>query len=67
MYLDGSLFVQGTATGTSFATAHNIFAGGNRPGYYLDGRISTIKIYNKVLTAAEALQNYNATKDRYGL
>jgi len=67
MYLDGSLFVQGTATGTSFATAHNIFAGGNRTGFFLDGRISTIKIYDKVLSATEVLQNYNATKDRYGL
>jgi len=67
MYLNGSLFKQGTASATSFATSQNIFAGGNRPGFYLDGRISTIKIYDRVLSAAEALQNYNATKDRYGL
>ena len=67
MYLDGSLFAQGTATNTNFATSNDIFVGGNRAGFYFDGRISTVKIYDKVLSATEALQNYNATKDRYGL
>ena len=32
-----------------------------------DGNISSIKIYNRALTADEVLQNYNATKSRYGL
>ena len=67
MFLDGSLFAQGTASATSFATGETIFAGGNRSGFFLDGRISTIKMYNKALSASEALQNYNASKDRYGL
>ena len=67
MYLDGALFAQGTSSSTVFATAHNIFAGGNRTGYYLDGRISMIKMYDKVLSAAEALQNFDASKARYGL
>ena len=67
MYLNGSLFAQGTATNTNFATGKDIFVGGNRSGFFLDGRISAIKMYNKTLSAAEALQNYNATKDRYGL
>jgi hypothetical protein len=67
MYLDGALFAQGTSTSTTYATAHNIFVGGNRTGFYLDGRISMVKMYDKVLSAAEALQNYNASKDRYGL
>jgi hypothetical protein len=31
------------------------------------GRISGAKIYNRALTTAEILQNYNATKGRYGL
>lgn len=33
---------------------------------YWDGNIYQIRIYNKALTAAEVLQNYNATKSRYG-
>jgi hypothetical protein len=31
-----------------------------------DGRVSMVQIYNRTLTAAEVLQNYNATKSRYG-
>jgi len=33
----------------------------------LNGEMPISKIYNKVLTAAEILQNYNATKGRFGL
>jgi hypothetical protein len=34
---------------------------------YLQGDISLAQIYNRALTASEVLQNYNATKRRYGL
>ena len=67
MYLDGALFKQGNASATTYSTLRNIFVGGNRAGFYFDGLISMVKMYNKVLSAAEALQNYNASKDRYGL
>jgi len=67
MYLDGALFTEGTASATTYSTLRNIFVGGNRAGFYFDGRISMVKMYSKVLSAAEALQNYNASKDRYGL
>ncbi len=30
-------------------------------------RISNFKVYNRILSATEVLQNYNATKGRYGL
>jgi hypothetical protein len=30
-------------------------------------QIANFQIYNRALTAAEILQNYNATKGRYGL
>ena len=32
-----------------------------------DGNISQVQIYNRALSAQEILQNYNATKGRYGL
>ena len=32
---------------------------------FFDGNISNIKIYNKVLTNSEVLQNYNALKNRF--
>ena len=34
---------------------------------YLNGNIAQTVMYNRALTAAEILQNYNATKSRFGL
>ena len=34
---------------------------------YFDGRISNVLVYNRALSATEVLQNYNATKTRFGL
>jgi len=34
---------------------------------YVNGNISQFLIYNRVLTASEVLQNYNATKSRFGI
>ena len=33
---------------------------------YLSGNISNVQIYNRALSATEILQNYNATKSRFG-
>lgn len=35
--------------------------------YYLSGSVSQTQIYNRALSATEVLQNYNATKSRFGL
>ena len=40
---------------------------GSLYGWKHFGRRAGIKIYNRALTAAEILQNYNATKGRFGL
>jgi len=40
------------------------YTGGSLP---LNGKIASVKTYNKALTAQEVLQNYNATKTRFGL
>ena len=34
---------------------------------YFNGEINAVKIYDRALTSAEVLQNFNATKDRFGL
>jgi hypothetical protein len=34
---------------------------------YLNGNIALSRMYNKVLNSTEVLQNFNATKDRFGL
>jgi len=35
--------------------------------HYLKGNLALYKIYNRALSATEILQNYNATKTRFGL
>jgi hypothetical protein len=35
--------------------------------YYAQGELPILKIYNRALTTAEVLQNFNATKSRFGL
>lgn len=43
---------------------------GNNPNdafYHLRGNIASVRIYRKYFTAAEVLQNYNATRSRFGL
>lgn len=44
----------------------SIGKGGGLP-FYAGCRISIARIYNRALTATEVLQNYNATKSRFGL
>jgi hypothetical protein len=59
----------GTPTGF-VGTMSNVILG---KGFFLDGtrlyagRISNTLIYNRALSATEVLQNYNATKTRFGL
>jgi len=36
-------------------------------GTNFDGRFGTMRVYNKLLTDAEVLNNYNADKSKYGL
>jgi hypothetical protein len=74
-YLNGlntgkSRVTNGSATGF-IATMNNlrIGQGFNLDSYTqrgFDGRVSMVQIYNRTLTAAEVLQNYNATKGRFG-
>lgn len=44
------------------------YSNNNTPnGEYWNGNIPQVQIYNRALSTAEVLQNYNATKGRYGL
>lgn len=38
-----------------------------QPDYYWSGRIPSTQIYNRALSVTEIMQNYTATKRRYGL
>jgi hypothetical protein len=67
LYLNGQL-VDTDASTTTFTggTSVRIGAYGDAANLF-NGRISISQIYNKVLSDSEVLQNYNATKGRYGL
>jgi hypothetical protein len=71
-YVNGSL----STTGTGFAAKNATPNSGNdrrigrqttNTGYDFNGQISNFKIYSRLLTAAEVLQNFNATRKTYGI
>ena len=64
-YANGAL-VTSTATSTNVSSSSTLRVGNeyNR-SYFLDGQLGLVRIYNKTLTAAEVLSNYNATKERF--
>ena len=57
-----------TTTITIQSQVANLFGGAEaNASQYAFCQASSFKMYNRVLTASEVLQNYNATKRRYGL
>lgn len=69
MYVNGSLDTSGTFAISTFPTVSNAFLtlGVNHPGgaEYFDGKIGSVKIYNRVLSAAEVSQNYETLKSKF--
>lgn len=70
VYINGLLIISGnagTTVGTSTAT---IWVGQVNDGNFnrtFDGYIASAKLYNRVLNQNEILQNFNATRGRYGI
>ena len=56
--------VFGYSVGTTINVSRRPYGGG---GGYFKGNIPIVKIYNKVLTAQEIQQNFNATRSRFGI
>ena len=57
-----------TTTITIFNQINNLFGVAEaNASQFASCQVSSFKMYNRVLTATEVLQNYNATKRRYGL
>jgi hypothetical protein len=69
IYLNGTLSqtVSGTFAFQNPPGNYAVGAFGQNGGYYWPGNIPIHRYYNRVLTSAEILQNYNATKGRFGL
>ena len=55
--------VPSTALDTTSLLIAQYIGGG---GYNFKGNVAVVQVYNRALTSAEVLQNYNATKARYG-
>ena len=71
LYVNGTLLSQTiTNQGPKPSTSPvSIGAAYISTGYFrfLNGRVASTQIYSRALTASEVLQNYNATKARFGL
>ena len=67
LYINGSFIRQGLQSARPSTIIKNIATFGK--GYYgnYNGHMLFYKLYNRALSATEILQNYNATKRRYGL
>jgi len=68
LYINGILDKTSSVSGKTilddgFPLTINSYSGSSE---FLAGRTSLIHFYNRALTAQEILQNYNATKSRYG-
>ncbi len=72
LYVNGAQKNSDSATGTIVTNNGGMSIGvyggynGSR-GYYYNGDIAIVRVYNKVLTSTEVLNNYNALKGRFGL
>jgi len=67
MYYDGSLVIQGDSTISTIQNVVFTLQIGNGRRFPYTGNASITQIYNRALSAQEVLQNYNATKTRFGL
>lgn len=56
-----------TFTNSDYNTFFSFFPYTLSSGLPFSGKLSTTKIYSRALSATEILQNYNATKSRFGL
>lgn len=59
----------GNLSGYTITNSNTLYIGQYAGGgnYYLNGRISNFKIYNRSLTPQEVRKNFNATRGRFGI
>ena len=66
LYLNGIQEATSVSTTTFVGNGEILLAAYSTGGNVFTGRIACGLVYNRVLTASEILQNYNATKSRFG-
>lgn len=68
IYINGALNNTTTTSGTLSTNGTTGWIGSYRDYLYpMNGNISVVQFYNRVLSATEILQNYNVQKTRFGL
>ena len=66
-YTDGQPWGTSSYSNEMVTSTDNLRLASNDGGRYAECDLSLAHIYNRVLTAAEVLQNYNATRGRFGV
>jgi len=66
-YLNGTLVESGTSSNGYTTIYENVTLGLGYATRYYSGNISQTRIYNRALSQQEILQNFNATRFRYGI
>ncbi len=70
---DKQIYINGVLNTSSIGTAINVNGASTQLGKvswgynYFNGKMAFIRFYQKLLSAQEVLQNYNAVKNRFGL
>ena len=67
LYVNGTLDTTYTTVKTAYTGDGSTNIASYSTGNLLNGRIAKVYCYNRSLTAAEALQNFNADKSEFGL
>jgi hypothetical protein len=67
IYINGQLQASGTRTDTITFYNQPVWIGKANFGGHFQGNIPAVRYYRKAFSAQEVLQNYNATKTRFGL
>jgi len=67
LYKNGTEILSGTFTQTpaTLSSAPVWISRYSEGGFYIDGKSTACMLYDRVLTASEVLQNYNAQKNRF--
>jgi hypothetical protein len=68
LYLNGSQTASGTPTGPiTLNSTQNLWIGGRVQGNYFAGDVAQVTVYSRALSAVEILQNFNASRGKYGI
>jgi hypothetical protein len=72
IYINGVQVANNTASGTvatnTSGCSIGVYGGFNGSrGYWYNGSIGNVKVYNRALSAVEVQQNFEATRGRYGI